>query len=68
MMVEKKDAYQNLSDLSFDAALLFVSVARRNIVCFLMLSERTLICFYASIVGFLLLVEVSCGVLGFVFH
>lgn len=74
MMVEKKDAYQNLSDLSFDPAVLFVLLGATLFVitflgCLGALRENTcMLCFYASIVGFLLLVEVSCGVLGFVFR
>ncbi|XP_020625587.1 tetraspanin-33-like isoform X1 [Orbicella faveolata] len=74
MMVEKKDAYQNLSDLSFDPAVLFVLLgAALFIITFLgclgALRENTcMLCFYASIVGFLLLVEVACGFLGFFFR
>ena len=74
MMVEKKDAYQNLSDLSFDPAVLFVVLgAALFLITFLgclgALRENTcMLCFYASIVGFLLLVEVTCGVLGFYFR
>ncbi|KAL9970124.1 hypothetical protein ACROYT_G022451 [Oculina patagonica] len=74
MMLEKKEAYQSLSDLSFDPAVLFVILgAALFIITFLgclgALRENTcMLCFYASIVGFLLLVELSCGVLGFVFR
>lgn len=74
MMVEKKDAYQNLSDLSFDPAVLFVILGGTLFLitflgCLGALRENTcMLCAYASIVAFLLLVEVSCGVLGFVFR
>lgn len=74
MMVEKKDAYQNLSDLSFDPAVLFVLLgASLFIITFLgclgALRENTcMLCFYASIVGFLLLIEVACGFLGFFYR
>lgn len=74
VMVEKKDAYQNLSDLSFDPAVLFVLLGAVLFVitflgCLGALRENTcMLCFYSSIIVFLLLVEVSCGVLGFVFR
>lgn len=74
IMVEKKDAYQNLSDLKFDPAVLFVALGALLFIitffgCLGALRENTcMLCCYASIVGFLLLVEVACGVLGFVFR
>lgn len=74
MMVEKKDAYQNLSDLSFDPAVLFVVLGGALFLitflgCLGALRENTcMLCLYASIVGFLLLVELTCGVLGFYFR
>jgi len=73
-MVEKKDAYQNLSDLSFDPAVLFVILGVTLFIitflgCLGALRENTcMLCCYASIVGVLLLIEVACGVLGFVFR
>lgn len=74
IMVEKKDTYQNLSDLKFDPAVLFVILGGALFLitflgCLGALRENTcMLCCYASIVGFLLLIEVACGVLGFVFR
>lgn len=74
MMVEKKDAYKNLSDLKFDPAVLFVILGGTLFIitflgCLGALRENTcMLCCYASIVGALLLIEVACGVLGFVFR
>ena len=74
MMVEKEDAYQNLSDLAFDPAVLFVILGGTLFLitflgCLGALRENTcMLCLYASVVGFLLLVEVTCGVLGFYFR
>lgn len=74
LMVEKKEAYQSLSDLSFDPAVLFVILGGALFLitflgCLGALRENTfMLCCYASIVGVLLLVELSCGVLGFVFR
>lgn len=74
IMVEKKDAYQNLSDLSFDPAVLFVILGGTLFLitflgCLGALRENTcMLCCYASIIGILLLIEVACGVLGFVFR
>ena len=75
MMVENRDAHQNyLSHLEFDpgVVLVFLSAALFVVTflgCLGALRENTcMLCFYASIVGFLLLVEVTCGVLGFYFR
>ena len=74
MMVEKRDAYQSLSDFSFDPALLFVSLGGFLFIitfmgCIGALRENTcLLCCYASIISLLLVIEITCGVLGFVFR
>ena len=74
MMVEKKDAYQTLSDLKFDPAVLFVVLGGALFMitflgCLGALRENTcMLCCYACIIGFLLLIELACGVLGFVFR
>lgn len=74
IMVEKKDAYQNLSDFSFDPAVLFVALGGALFIitfigCLGALRENTfMLSCYAYIVGFLLLIEIACGVLGFVFR
>lgn len=74
IMVEKKDAYQNLSDLKFDPAVLFVILGGALFIitflgCLGAVRENTcMLCCYACIVCVLLLVEVSCGVVGFYFR
>ncbi|XP_044178548.1 tetraspanin-33-like [Acropora millepora] len=74
MMIEKKDAYQSLSDLAFDPAVLFVVLGGALFIitflgCLGALRENTcMLCFYAGIVGFLLLIEIACGVMGFLYR
>lgn len=74
MMVEKKEAYKSLSDLKFDPAVLFVALGGALFIitflgCLGALRENTcMLCCYAGIIGFLLFIELACGVLGFVFR
>lgn len=74
MMVDKDVDYQSLSDLSFDPAVLFVILGGALFLitflgCLGALRENTsMLCCYGIIVGVLLLIEVACGTLGFVFR
>lgn len=74
MMVDKDVDYQSLSDLSFDPAVLFVILGGLLFLitflgCLGALRENTcMLCCYAIIVGVLLLIEVACGALGFIFR
>lgn len=72
VMVEKREVYSKLTDLYYDPAVIFVVFGGLMFFitftgCIGALRENTcLLGCYAGIIAFLLLLEVICGILGFV--
>lgn len=72
VMVEKRDVYSKLTDLYYDPAVLFVVFGGLMFIltftgCIGALRENTcLLAFYAGIITVLLIMEVICGIVGFV--
>lgn len=72
VMVEKRDVYSKLTDLYYDPAVIFVVLGGLMFIitftgCIGALRENTcLLAFYAGIITVLLILEVVCGIVGFV--
>lgn len=72
VMVENRDVYSQLSDLYYDPAVIFVAFGGLMFIitftgCLGALRENTcLLCFYVGIITVLLILEIVCGVVGFV--
>lgn len=72
VMVEKRDVYSKLTDLYYDPAVIFVVFGGLLFIitftgCIGALRENTcLLVFYAGIIIFLLILEIICGIIGFV--
>ena len=72
VMVEKRDVYSQLTDLYYDPAIIFVVLGGLMFIitftgCIGALRENTcLLAFYAGIITVLLILEIVCGIFGFV--
>jgi len=72
VMVEKRDVYSKITDLYYDPAVIFVVFGGLMFIitftgCIGALRENTcLLGFYAGIITVLLILEIICGVIGFV--
>lgn len=72
VMVEKREVYSKLTDLYYDPAILFVVFGGLMFIitftgCIGALRENTcLLAFYAGIITVLLIMEVVCGIVGFI--
>lgn len=72
VMVEKRDVYSKLTDLYYDPAIIFVVFGGLMFIitftgCIGALRENTcLLAFYGGIITLLLILEIICGVVGFV--
>ena len=72
VMVEKRDVYSKLTDLYYDPAVIFVVLGGLMFIitftgCIGALRENTcLLALYVGIIAILLIVEVVCGVVGFI--
>ena len=72
VMVEKRDVYSKLTDLYYDPAVIFVVLGGLMFIitftgCIGALRENTcLLAFYAGVITVLLILEVVCGIVGFV--
>lgn len=72
VMVEKRDLYSKLTDLYYDPAVIFVVLGGLMFIvtftgCLGALRENTcLLCFNVVIIVALLILEVACGIYGFV--
>lgn len=72
VMVEKRDLYSKLTDLYYDPAVIFVVLGGLMFIvtftgCLGALRENTcLLCFNVAIIVALLILEVACGIYGFV--
>lgn len=72
VMVEQRDVYSKLTDLYYDPAVIFVAFGGLMFIitftgCLGALRENTcLLYFYAGIIIFLLILEIVCGIVGFV--
>lgn len=72
VMVEKRDVYSKLTDLYYDPAVIFVVLGGLMFIitftgCIGALRENTcLLAFYSGIITLLLILEVVCGIVGFV--
>lgn len=71
-MVEKWDLYSGLSDLYYDFVVIFVVFGGFMFIiifigCFGVLCENIyFLCFYVGIIVVFLILEIVCGIIGFV--